>query len=286
MTMQQCTVKQSVKIRGIGVHSGKEFLLEICPALPDSGIVFMRIDLQGDNLIMADYNNVSDTQMCTVLSNGKGASVGTVEHLMSALWGCGIDNVIVKIDGDEIPVMDGSSKAFVDAILEIGVVEQEVGRKILEIIKPIRVEVEDKFIEVLPHEGFAVSCDIDFSHEAIGRQSYSYSDNESDYYAEVSKARTFGFVSDLDKLKAVGLARGASLDNAIGIGEGGILNEGGLRYTNEFARHKVLDCIGDLYLARKRIKGKINSFKGGHLLNNLLLKKIFSMHDCYRIIKV
>ena len=281
----QHTIAENISISGTGVHSGQKVNVELLPAPENHGVVFLRTDIDDDNLITATYLNVIDTKMCTVIANQSGVSISTVEHVMSALWGCGIDNVIIKVDAPEMPIMDGSSQLFVEAIEKVGKIQQSKPRKMIEIIKPIKVEIDDKVIEISPSEDFSVEFGIEFEHKAIKNQSYHFSKDSVDYSEEISKARTFGFLSDLDKLKKLGLAKGASLKNAIGIGESGVMNKEGLRYADEFVRHKILDCIGDLYLSCMHIKGRVKAFKAGHTLNNLLLRKIFSEPDSYRIIE-
>ena len=281
----QHTIAEKISISGTGVHSGQKVNVELIPASENHGIIFLRTDVKGDGEIPATYQNVVDTNMCTVIANHKGISISTVEHIMSALWGCEIDNIIIKVDAPEMPIMDGSSQLFVEAIETVGKLQQSKPRKMIEIIKPIKVEVDGKTIEILPSENFSVEFGIEFEHKSIENQSYHFSKEDTDYSKEISKARTFGFLSDLEKLKKLGLAKGASLKNAIGIGENGIMNTEGLRYNDEFVRHKILDCIGDLYLSCMRIKGRVKAFKAGHTLNNLLLRKIFSEPDSYRIIE-
>jgi UDP-3-O-[3-hydroxymyristoyl] N-acetylglucosamine deacetylase len=281
----QKTLLKPISFKGIGVHSGEEVSVRLLPAPEDHGIVFIRTDLKEKNAIAAHYSNVVDTKMCTVIANQYGAKVSTIEHLMSALWGCGVDNVIVEIDAEEVPIMDGSSAPFVALIKKAGTATQNKPRKILEIIKPVKIEHDGKVIELLPGEDFEVDFKIDFNHKAIGAQAYKYSGQSNCYNRKISRARTFGFAFEVEHLKKLGLARGASLDNAVGIDEHGVMNKEGLRYADEFARHKVLDCIGDLYLACMRIKGKVEAFKAGHALNNLILRKLFESPDCYRIVE-
>ncbi|MDJ1257735.1 MAG: UDP-3-O-acyl-N-acetylglucosamine deacetylase [Candidatus Midichloria sp.] len=270
----QKTLANKVKCSGIGVHSGILVNMLICPAEANHGIVFVRSDLKENNKIPALFDRVIDTSMCTKIANKYGASVSTIEHLMSALWGSGIDNAIIYVDGAEVPVMDGSSDCFINLIKQSGIVSQSEQRKFIEISKSVKIEMNDKSIVAEPDDSFSVNFIIDFDNQYIQAQSYNFNDND-DFESEIGKARTFGFIKEVEYLKSIGLAKGASLDNAIAIGEDGILNKEGLRYKNEFVRHKILDCIGDLYLAGARIKGKIKAVKSGHQLNNLLLHKIF-----------
>lgn len=282
----QNTLLKPFSCKGVGVHSGKEVILKIMPAKEDSGILFIRTDLKENNQILAHYANVIDTKLCTIIANEHGAKVSTIEHLMSALWGCGIDNAIIEIDSDEVPIMDGSSAPFVALIETAGVTAQAKPRKIIEILKPIKIEHEGKTIEIKPSADFEVNFTIEYNGTVIGQQDYSYSERNSSYQHKVSRARTFGFAFEVEYLRKLGLAKGASLENAVGIDENGVMNQEGLRYYNEFVRHKVLDCIGDLYLACMRIKGKVDAFKAGHALNNLLLRKLFANPDCYRILEM
>ena len=276
----QKTLVRSFKCSGIGVHSGALVNVEISPAQEDQGIIFIRSDIKENNVIPALFDKVVDTSMCTKIANEFGVSVATIEHLMSALWGSGVDNAIIYIDGPEVPVMDGSSDAFIKLIKEVGLVDQKVARKFIEISQVVRVELQDKSISIEPSESFSVNFIIDFDNKYIQAQSHSFNSKEN-FEQQIGKARTFGFVKDVEYLQSIGLAKGASLDNAIAIGEEGILNKGGLRYKNEFVRHKILDCIGDLYLAGARIKGKINAVRSGHHLNNLLLRKIFETNSAH-----
>lgn len=283
--MQQTILKQ-VSISGIGVHTGKDVNLVIKPAPANTGIEFIRVDLKKNNHVKATYTNVVDTKLCTVIANEDGAKVSTIEHLMSALWGCGIDNAIVELDGEEVPIMDGSSGPFVDLLKKAGLKILNAPRKVLEILKAVKLEIDGKMIEILPGKDFEVSFDLDYDHKSIGRQLYTFKECMLSYITSISKARTFGFAKDVELLKKLGLARGASLENAIGIDDNGVMNEEGLRFQDEFVRHKVLDCIGDLYLSCMRIKGKVRAAKAGHSLNNLILRKLFAQPDAFRILEV
>lgn len=279
----QRTLKGSIKTSGIGVHSGVTANLTIKPAPVDSGIVFVRIDLRESNIVPASYDKVIDARLCTVIQNESGARVSTIEHLMSAFYGLGIDNAIVEIDQEEMPIMDGSSAIFISLIEKVGVVSQSKGKKYLRILKTIEVEEGDKRISIEPADDFSVSCAIDFSHPAIGQQEISFSSG-CDYNYDVSRARTFGFAHEIEQLKKMGLARGGSLDNAVGLDETSVLNPEGLRYEDEFVRHKLLDMLGDLKLAGMEILGKVSASKPSHQLNNNLLRKIFQSTDSFEII--
>lgn len=282
----QHTLKLPVTCSGVGIHSGKNINMRILPAAENTGICFIRTDLKDDNYILATYDNVVDTTMCTVVANRNGAKVAVIEHLMSAFWGCGIDNAIIEVDNEEVPVMDGSAAPFVALFAKAGVVAQDSPRKIIEILSPVRIEHQDKIIELLPNDCFEVDYHIDFNHPNIGAQHYNFNEETNTFAHDISRARTFGFLEDVQKLQSMGLARGASLENAVGLSrEGGILNPEGLRLEREFVRHKILDSIGDLYLAGFRIKGKVVAVKAGHMMNNLILRKLFAEKDAYRVVE-
>ena len=282
----QHTLKLPISCTSVGIHSGKNIKMRILPAAENSGIVFIRTDLNENNVISATYDNVVDTMMCTVIANQHGAKVAVIEHLMSALWGCGIDNAIIEVDGAEVPAMDGSAAPFVALIKKSGVITQNQPRKFVEILQPIKIEHQDKSIELLPNENFEVDFHIDFEHPNIGSQTFIFNEEQNLYSHDISRARTFGFIEDIQKLQSMGLARGASLENAVGLSrEGGILNLEGLRLEREFVKHKILDCIGDLYLAGARIKGKIVALKAGHMMNNLILRKLFAEKEAYRLVE-
>lgn len=281
----QKTLKLPINFSGIGVHSGKVVHVTLRPAGENTGIVFKRIDHLESNIIAASYDRVVDTRLCTVIENDTGLRVSTIEHLMSAFWGTGIDNVIVEIDGEEMAIMDGSSAPFVAMIEKTGLVRQNAARKYIKIEKEIAVTDGDKFVRLLPAENYSIKCSIEFPHPLIGHQEALY-DDASNYGHEVSRARTFGFVKEIEMLKSMGLARGGSLENAIGISEDGILNPEGLRYENEFASHKLLDLIGDLYLAGHRIIGRIEAHKCGHHLNNLMLRQLFASPESFSFVEL
>jgi UDP-3-O-[3-hydroxymyristoyl] N-acetylglucosamine deacetylase len=273
--MNQCTLKSDVTFSGIGVHSGIEANVTIRPAAPNTGFTFIRTDMDASNqVILGSYDSVSETMLCTVISNEYGVKVSTIEHLMSAFYGVGIDNAIIEIDSEEMPIMDGSSVKFMELLVEAGIEEQRVPRKYIKIDKELVVQNGDQYIKFLPSDDIEFSCEIDFAHPAIGAQSYTFSEKSDNYQETVSKARTFGFARDIEKLRAMGLARGGSLENAVGIDDNGVMNKEGLRYENEFARHKVLDLMGDLFLAGCRIIGKIESRKPSHNINNIAVHEL------------
>lgn len=275
----QRTLGGVVRCDGIGLHSGAQISMTLHPAPEDHGIIFVRTDLSGaDAVIPALWSHVRSTVMNSGLINEAGAQVGTVEHLMSALAACGIDNCLVKISGAEVPVMDGSSQPFLHQIDEVGIVEQIAPRRAIRILRPVSVSHEGKIAAFYPadHGSFSLHFEIDFPCAAIARQERTL--DIRDYRAEVSRARTFGFEQEVAALRAAGLGRGGSLDNAVVIDATGtkVLNEGGLRYKDEFVRHKILDAVGDLYLAGAPILGHFHGVKSGHALNNKLLHALFA----------
>jgi UDP-3-O-[3-hydroxymyristoyl] N-acetylglucosamine deacetylase len=272
--MQQ-TLQNPISCFGIGVHSGNKTQVTLKPAPTNSGVIFVRTDVtQVDNRVYATYNNVCDTTMSTSIKNIAGTQISTIEHLMAAIWGCGIDNIIVEIDGPEVPIMDGSSKPFVFMIEYAGIKEQNLSKKHLQLLKEIHVSDNGCEIFAKPSENFHVDLTIDFASTAIGKQQHSLSAKHS-FRDEIADSRTFGFLHELDYLQSKGLAKGASLDNAIGIDKDIILNHEGLRHDNEFVRHKMLDLLGDLFNAGGNFIGEINGYKTSHALNNKFLHKLF-----------
>lgn len=283
--LKQRTIKQVIKASGIGLHSGKNVLINFLPHCVDGGIVFRRIDLEPPVDIPANALLVQETMMSSNLVQGE-VRIGTVEHLMSALAGMGIDNIIVEVSAPEIPIMDGSAGPFIYLLQQAGLQEQDAAKKYLCIKQPVEVQMDDKRAAFLPHHGFAVQFTIDFNHPAF---SDDYKSAEVDFSTtsfieEISLARTFGFMRDLDYLREHNLALGASLDNAIAVDEQGVVNEEGLRFADEFVRHKMLDAIGDLYLIGHSIIGRFEGYKSGHALNNQLLRKILATPACYEIV--
>lgn len=280
----QTSIERPVSCYGIGVHSGKKTQLTLKPAPANTGIVFVRSDVAAvSNILQAHYSMVTDTSMSTTISNDAKVKVSTIEHLMAALYGSRIDNVIVEIDGEEVPIMDGSSKPFVFLIECAGIVELGAPRKKLKLLKELSVSHKDSQIIASPSDHFSIEVDIEFSSKAIGKQSMSINDINL-FKDEISSARTFGFMHELEYLKSKGLARGASLENAIGIEKDVILNEGGLRYENEFARHKLLDAVGDFYTCGSNIQANFHCTKPGHFLNHEILVKIFSDPNNYEFV--
>ena len=280
----QQTLAKPIVIQGVGLHSGVKVKIKLIPAEADYGIKFVRTDLKQNNLIHAIWSNVSNTQLSTTISNNFGVSVSTVEHLMSALSGLHIDNVKIEIDGPEVPIMDGSSKNFVELIDENSLKILNKTRKIIKIKKKIKVEKDDSSIELSPNNQFSIDFQIDFPSPLISKQSCQLQLINGNYKTDIASARTFGFEKDVDRLRSIGLALGGSLNNAVVVGDDKILNSEGLRFKDEFVRHKILDSIGDLYLAGSPIQGYFNGNKSGHYLNNLLLKTLFSNSENYEYI--
>lgn len=285
----QRTLKNSIEFNGIGVHSGQACKIIIKPAAENTGIIFKKIgdDSCGSNsFVSANYDNVIDTRLCTVIGDGT-LKFSTIEHLMSALWGVGIDNAIIECSSEELAIMDGSSAPFVETLEAVGVVEQKSSpRKYLKILKETIIEEGGKFVKLSPSDVTSYKCSIDFDHPSIGYQEIVFEPHLSDYKREVSYARTFGFASEIEELKQMGLARGGSLENAVGVDEHGVMNPEGLRYYNEFVRHKLLDLIGDLFLTGYRFIAKIEGHKCGHYLNNMVLKKLFATPENFTFVEL
>lgn len=279
----QTTIQNPVSCYGIGVHSGKRTQLTLKPSTAGTGVVFIRSDItEVDNVITANYLNVSETTLSTTISNNANSKVSTIEHLMAALSGCGISNVIVELDGEEVPIMDGSAKPFVFMIECAGTRFLSAPAANLKILREVSVEYKDAFARVSPSESFAIDMTINFDHKAIGYQKKVFYASDS-FKDCISGARTFGFINELEYLKSKGLAKGASLENAVGLDENQILNEEGLRFNDEFVRHKLLDAVGDFFTSAVPIIGYFECYKTGHSLNNNLLRKIFSDHNNYQI---
>ena len=289
MSNNQRTVQNKISCFGIGLHTGVRVDLALLPADEDTGIIFKRVDIKDKNqIVAASYDNVSNTVLGTTIKNEDGVHVATIEHLMAALWGCGIDNCVIEINGPEVPIMDGSSEPFVFLIECAGIKQQVKGRKVIEVLKEISVYESDAensgYITASPADSFSVDLRIDFNDSVIASQDCTFDTKNISFKSYISRARTFGFEHEVEYMRKNGLAIGGSLDNAIVIGKDGILNKEGLRYSNEFARHKVLDCIGDIFLAGAHIQGNLKGFKSGHALNNKLHRKIFSDKDAWRLV--
>lgn len=280
----QRTLARPVTFQGIGLHSGQMIHVRLLPAGTDEGILFVRTDMEGPAAFLpATQDRVTDTRLCTVLENSYGVKIGTIEHLMAALWGAGLDNVRLEIDGAEMPIMDGSSEPFMDRILAAGLEIQDAPRRLLVVDAPIEVRDGDSFARIEPHDGFVLDVAIDFNHAAIGSQRAEYDFSDTTFAEALSRARTFGFVEDVERLRAMGLARGGSLENAVVIGEEGVLNGEGLRFHDEFVRHKALDCIGDYFLCGHRLVGRITTSRPGHRINNLLMRALMEASGSWHL---
>ncbi|ARG96473.1 UDP-3-O-acyl-N-acetylglucosamine deacetylase [Legionella micdadei] len=280
--IKQRTPKKVIQATGVGLHSGEKVLLTLHPAPINTGIVFRRTDLNPVVEIPALYDQVGDTMLCTSLQRD-GVKVATVEHLLSAFAGLGIDNAYVDVNGPELPIMDGSAAPFVFLIQSAGIREQSAAKRFLRILKPIRIEDNEKYVQFLPYNGCRVSFTIDFDHPVFNDkpQTATFDFSTTSYVKEVCRARTFGFLSDYEKLRECDLAKGGSLDNAIVVDNYRVLNEDGLRFESEFVTHKVLDAIGDIYLLGCGLIGAFEGYKSGHELNNRLLRALMVREDAW-----
>lgn len=275
MGFKQRTLRDSISCTGIGLHSGKKVRMTIKPAPPDTGIQFIRKDLPGDNIIKAHFDNVINTTMCTIIGNN-GNHVSTIEHLMAAFFGFGIDNAQVEIDGPEVPIMDGSAAPFIFLIKSTGIKEQRTPKKFIVIKKTFNIQEGNRSITIKPSKELKISFTIDFHHPLINNQQYDFSFSGKGFMDKLSRARTFGFLKDIETLREAGLAKGGSLDNAIVIDDFRVLNEDGLRYHDEFVRHKILDFLGDIAVIGAPIIGHFIVKRSGHSLNHAMLKKLSS----------
>jgi UDP-3-O-[3-hydroxymyristoyl] N-acetylglucosamine deacetylase len=283
---RQTTLASEISLTGTGVHSGAPVSITLCPADGDAGIRFLLSNGDADGTeIAADPRSVTGVTLCTVLGDGNGASIATVEHLLAALSGLGVDNALIEIDSSEVPIMDGSASRFVEAIDEVGLTELDAPRRFLKVLKRIAVEDAGAFGELTPNNGFHIDVEIDFDSPLIGLQRIEIDVNPGSFRRELSRARTFGFMKDVERLWAAGLALGASLENTVAIGDDRVINREGLRFTDEFVRHKALDAVGDLALAGAPILGSFRSYRGGHRLNALVLKALFADPDAWTMIE-
>ena len=284
--LTQKTIKTPISFHGIGLHSGKTVNLCLKSALPDTGIIFKRVDLNNNNLVYPSFNNVTNTSLNTTISNEFGIKVSTIEHLMGALFGLGIDNVLIEIDNEEVPILDGSAKEFIEKILQFGFEVSNKPIKIIKINKNVEYSEGDRSISIKPSK---LSLDIDFTlkyeNKIIGDQRNKINVYE-DNLVEIFNSRTFCLYEDIEMIKKNGLAKGGSLDNAIVVRDDKILNKNGLRNKNEFVNHKILDCIGDLYTSGYRIIGSLKCNQGGHYLTNKLLRQIFDDKNNFSIIEI
>lgn len=279
----QRTLAKSVDITGIGIHSGKKVTITLHPAEADFGIQFKRVDLKDASILKATAETVGTTENNTTLGAGEN-SVHTVEHLLSVLYGLGINNVFIEIDGPEVPIMDGSGASFVFVFKETGITSLSQSKKFLVILEPVEVKVDDKWARIEPASKFIIDSTIVFAHPMIKSQRKYFEFSCENYIREIGRARTFGFVKDVDMLKRKGLIKGGSLDNAVVLDDYKVLNYEGLRFVDEFIRHKILDVIGDFGLLGHDIAGKITTFKSGHNLNNLLCRKLLETPSAYQIV--
>lgn len=284
--LKQRTLKEAVSTIGIGLHSGTKVAITLRPAPVDTGIVFIRTDLTGDSTLELHPELVGETTLCTALID-RHIKVGTIEHLLSALAALGIDNLYVELDAAEIPIMDGSAAPFLYLILSAGIEEQVASKRFIRIKKPVRYEAENgSWANLTPFNGFKIKFDIDFNHPAVDStgQSLEIDFSQRAYASEISRARTFGFMRDIEKLRSLNLGRGGSLENAIVLDEFRVLNHEGLRYSDEFVRHKILDAVGDLYTLGHGIIGAYHGFKSGHAINNLLVRELLQQPDAWEVV--
>ncbi len=277
---RQRTLAKAVSCKGVGVHSGISVDLTIKPAPANHGIKFIRTDLPDSPAISAIFNNVVDTSLATVIGN-EGAIVSTIEHLMAGFFGLSIDNAVVEISGYEMPIMDGSAAQFTRMMLEAGITDLASPRTFIVITDELAIEEFGKTVRATPHPNFKLSCAIEFDHPLIQKQTYVFDMCDRAFTEEISRARTFGFYKDVEQLRLYGLAKGATLDTGIAIDKESVMNEDGLRFDDEFVRHKLLDCLGDFSLMGMPILGHIETFKSGHAFNHAFLKELFSRKDCW-----
>lgn len=276
----QKTIKREFEVRGVGLHTGVQVTMRVCPGARDTGIVFHRTDT--GSVIKASLKAVGETAFATTLVNGK-SSIKTVEHLLAATAGLAIDNLSIEIDGPEIPALDGSCSGFVERLLEAGVARQSAGRSFLRVIKPVVFQEGKTEIALLPYDGMKISYQINFEHHMLGHQQMTFDLTRESFIRDIAPARTFGFLKDVEYLRSRGLAQGGSLDNAIILDDNGVMNPSGLRFKDEFIRHKVLDFIGDMSLAGFPILGHFVVNRSGHTTNTKFLKLLLANPDCWRI---
>ena len=284
--LNQKTLKQPINFEGITLHKGKHAKVKILPSSPNSGVVFKRVDLKNNNFISANFQNVSNANLCTTITNEFGVSVSTIEHLMAAMYGKGVDNAIIEIDQDEVPIKDGSAKYFIDEIEKVGLNISSTPIKIIKILNKVEFKDGEKTISIEPSKtSLEIDFEIKFKNQKIGTQRNSVNMYESDLN-NIYNSRTFCLYEDVEKLKKMNLAQGGSLDNAIVVKGNKIMNEGGLRNEKEFVNHKILDCMGDLFLSGAKIIGKIVCSQGGHKLTNQMLRKVFNNNQNFSIFEL
>lgn len=284
--MQQRTIQHAVSLEGIGLHSGQSVVVEMLPAQEDTGIVFLRTDLADAQPIPATYQAVSNTLLSSNLTNQLNQQVGTVEHLMSAIAALGIDNLLVKVSAAEVPILDGSAYVFIEQLLDAGIAEQTQPKRFIQILRPVSVNEGDKWAKIQPYDGFSLDIEIAFNHPVFQQKTQRFrSDfNRQSFTNDIATARTFGFLKDIEQLQSQKLALGGSLKNAVVLDDTGVINPEGLRFDDEFVRHKILDAVGDLYLAGHQLLGAFSAYKSGHKLNNELLRAIFSDEQNFKVV--
>ena len=284
--LNQKTIKAPVTFQGVGLHNGKNVCIKIKPATPNSGVIFKRVDLKLNNIIYPNFNNVSNTSLNTTISNEAGVKVSTIEHLMGALFGLGIDNVLIEIDNEEVPILDGSAKKFVEKLINVGIQSSDIPIKIIKIKRKVEFFDGERQITIEPSKlSLDINFELKYQNSVIGVQRNKikvYEDDLSDIYC----SRTFCLYEDIEVIKKNGLAQGGSLDNAIVVKDSKILNNSGLRNKKEFVNHKILDCMGDLYTCGYRLLANINCSQGGHYLTNKLLRKVFQDQENFAILEI
>ena len=284
--LNQKTLKQPINFEGITLHKGKHAKVKILPSSPNSGVVFKRVDLKNNNFISANFQNVSNANLCTTITNEFGVSVSTIEHLMAAMYGKGVDNAIIEIDQDEVPIKDGSAKYFIEEIEKVGLNISSTPIKIIKILNKVEFKDGEKTISIEPSKtSLEIDFEIKFKNQKIGTQRNSVNMYESDL-KNIYNSRTFCLYEDVEKLKKMNLAQGGSLENAIVVKGNKVMNEGGLRNEKEFVNHKILDCMGDLFLSGAKIIGKIVCSQGGHKLTNQMLRKVFNNNQNFSIFEL
>lgn len=281
---RQTTLRSQVTVTGVGVHSGSAVSLTLGPAGINAGFVFIRTGVDGE--LQATASSVISTEFATVLGDHRGALVSTAEHVLAALRGMGIDNATIEVDGPEVPIMDGSAAPFVEAIDRAGIVQQKAARRFIEVLKPVQVEQGDSFAEIRPYAGgFRAELEIEFANPSIGRQAYAFDLDANSFRRDICRARTFGRIADVSKLRSAGFALGASLENSVVFDDAAVMNPEGLRYADECVRHKVLDVVGDLALAGLPLMGLYRSVRGGHKLNHAVLTALLADRHAWRIVE-
>ena len=284
--LSQSTISKEISLSGIGIHTGQKVNLKILPSTPNSGIVFKRVDIKNNNIVIPNFENVSEATLCTTISNQFGVKVSTIEHLMAAFLGLGIDNAIIELDSQEVPILDGSAMNFVKVLKETGLKNSDVPIKLIKINNSVEIEEENKFISIeKSNTSLEIEFEINYENQFIQKQKNKINVFE-DKLDDVFNSRTFCLYEDIEKLKKRGLGKGGSLENAIVVNENRILNEEGLRNKNEFVNHKILDCMGDLYLVGYRLIGSVKCRHVGHSLTNKLLRKVFSDNKNYSYLKL